>query len=129
MKNREIFEICHARYTGLKDWLEVSTGQVRCIPLETPASGYQWRPPRGRASEYVADFERIGRLALRRPEWKGRLRLFEIYFLKGAEYRRAISQVGVSDGTFDYWTQEVKRVVGEAFGRTELFPPARYFHS
>lgn len=129
MKSRDIFEICHARYEGLRDWLDASTGHVRSIPMETPATGYQWRPPKGRASEYVADFERIGRTALRRPEWKGRLRLFEIYFLRGEEYRQAISLVGVSDGTFDYWTQEVKKAVGEACGRTELFPPSRYFQS
>jgi hypothetical protein len=129
MKAAEIFEVCHARYSGLRDWLADSTGSVRALDLDTPSSGYQWRPERARASEYVADYERIGRRALRRPEWKGRLKLFEIYFLNGVEYRRAISLVGVAAGTFDYWLGEVKRTLGREFSRTGLFPPSKYFHS
>ncbi|HXZ11340.1 MAG TPA: hypothetical protein VEG64_03020 [Candidatus Sulfotelmatobacter sp.] len=129
MKAAEIFEVCHARYRGLRDWLADATGSVRALDLDTPSSGYQWRPERARASEYVADFERIGRHALRRPEWRGRLKLFEIYFLNGVEYRRAISLVGVAAGTFDYWLGEVKRALGREYARTGLFPPSRYFHS
>lgn len=92
------------------------------------------RPPRAtggaptaRACEYIADFERISRYALRRPEWKGRLKLFNVCFLRGAEYRRAIRLVGVAEGTFDYWYGEVRRAVGAEFSRTGLFPPARLF--
>lgn len=129
MKAAEIFEVCHARYRGLRDWLADSTGSVRALDLETPSSGYQWRPERARASEYVADYERIGRRALRRPEWKGRLKLFDIYFVNDVEYRRAITLVGVASGTFDYWLSEVKRTLGREFSRTGLFPPSRYFHS
>jgi hypothetical protein len=127
MKAAEIFDVCHGRYRGLREWLADSTGQVRALDPGTPSSGYQWRPERSRASEYVADFERIGRRALRRPEWKGRLKLFEIYFLHSMEYRRAITLVGVSAGTFDYWFAEVKRAAGAEFSRTGLFPPSRYF--
>jgi hypothetical protein len=129
MKTTEIFEVCHARYRGLRQWLADSTGAVRSIPLDTPSSGYQWRPGRARACEYVADFERIGRHALRRPEWKGRLQLFDVCFLRGTEYRRAISLVGVAEGTFDYWYREVKRALGSEFSRTGLYPPSHYFHS
>ena len=84
---------------------------------------------RAHRPEYVADYERIGRRALRRPEWKGRLKLFEIYFLSDVEYRRAITLVGVAAGTFDYWLGEVKRTLGREYSRTGLFPPSRYFHS
>jgi hypothetical protein len=42
------------------------------------ASQEIWRPASGRACEYVADLERIRHDALRRPEWKGRPKLFEI---------------------------------------------------
>jgi hypothetical protein len=127
MKASEIFDICHERYRGLREWLADSTGAVRSLALETPSSGYQWRPDRTRACEYLADFERIGRHALRRPEWKGRLKLFEIYFLDSSEYRAAIRQLGVAEGTFDYWYQEVKRALGAEFSRTGLFPPSLYF--
>lgn len=127
MKAAEIFDVCHRRYRSLGEWLADSTGTVRSLTLETPSSGYQWRPDRARACEYLADFERIGRHALRRPEWKGRLKLFEIYFLDRSEYRAAIQRLGVAEGTFDYWYQEVKRALGAEFSRTGLFPPSLYF--
>jgi hypothetical protein len=125
---REIFDECHGRYRSLAEWLEEGSGRLRAVALDAPPSGgYQWRPQRGRAGEFVADFQRIGRQALRRPEWKGRLKLFEIYFLHSLEYREAIKLVGVSAGTFDYWAQEVKRATGKEFARCGLYPPSRYF--
>ena len=127
MKAAEIFGVCHGRYRSLREWLAESSGSIRSLGLDKPSSGYQWRPDRARACEYVADFERIGRQALRRAEWKGRLKLFEIYFLHDMEYRRAISLVGVAEGTFDYWYREVKRALGAEFSRTGLYPPALYF--
>jgi hypothetical protein len=127
MKAVEIFDVCHGRYKGLRDWLGDSAGSVRSLDLGKPSEGYHWRPNRARACEYVADFERIGRRALRRPEWKGRLKLFNTYFLHSVEYRRAISTVGVAEGTFDYWYREVKIALGAEFSRTSLYPPSRYF--
>jgi hypothetical protein len=127
MKSSEVFEVCHKRYRGLRDWLEDATGEVRALDLDKPSAGYRWHPDRSRACEYIADFERIGRQALRRQEWKGRLRLFDTYFVRNVEYRKAISLVGVAEGTFDYWFREVKRAVGSEYSRTGLFPPTRYF--
>src|SRR6202034_3003293 len=127
MKAAEMFNECHARYRGLHEWLDDSLGQVRALDLESPSTGYQWRPEHSRACEYVADFQRIGRHALRRPEWKGRLKLFEIYFLGSFEYKTAIRLLGVAEGTFDYWYREVKRALGAEFSRTGLYPPSRYF--
>jgi hypothetical protein len=129
MKAMEMFDICHARYRGLCEWLADSSGAVRSPTLDMPASAYRWHPEGARGCEYIADFERIGRQALRRREWAGRLKLFEIYFLGRAEYRCAIRLVGVAEGTFDYWHREVKRALGAEFSRTGLFPPSRYFHS
>ena len=60
-----------------------------------------------RASDYVAEFERIGRQALRWPEWRGRLRLFNVCFLGGADSRRTIRLAGVAEGTFDDWYRDV----------------------
>jgi len=129
MKASEIFDVCQGRYRSLQEWLDESTGKVRAVNLESPSSGYQWRPARSRACEFVADFERIGKQALRRPQWKGRLKLFEIYFLHAMEYREAIKLVGVAEGTFDYWLQEVKRAVGRELSRCHLFPPSKYFQA
>ncbi len=128
MKATDVFDECHGRYRGLREWLADSTGSVRSLDFEKPSSGYLWRPDRARACDYVADFERIGRHALRRAEWKGRLKLFNVYFVRGAEYRRAIRLVGVAEGTFDYWYREVKRAIGAEFSRTGLYPPSRYFN-
>jgi hypothetical protein len=127
MKAVEIFDVCHARYRGLREWLDDSAGAVRSVDLGKPSEGYHWRPGRARACEYVADFERIGRHALRRAEWKGRLKLFNIYFVHSVEYRSAISLVEVAEGTFDYWFREIKRALGAEFSRTNLYPPTRYF--
>jgi hypothetical protein len=126
MRSQEMFDICHERYRGLRGWLGKRIGAIQ---LNAPASsgGYQWRPDRARAADYVADFESAGRRALARPTWKGRYRLFEIYFCRGIEYRRAIALVGVPSGTFDYWTQEVKKSVGRELDRAGVFPPGRYF--
>lgn len=128
MRSKEVFEVCHGRYKGLRNWLSNSTGAVKSVDLDLPSTGYQWRPNRGKACEYVADFERIGRQGLRRPEWKGRLRLFETYFVTGMDYQKARSAVGVAEGTFDYWYQEVKKTLGAEFSRTGLYPPSKYFH-
>src|SRR5271170_6732022 len=129
MKATEVFDECHGRYRGLREWLADSTGSVRSLDFEKPSAGYLWRPDRARACDYVADFERIGRHALRRPEWKGRLKLFNVYFVRGAEYGRAIRLVGVAEGTFDYWYREVKRSIGAEFSRTGLYPPSKYFNA
>lgn len=128
MKAKEVFEVCHARYSGIRNRLRDSTGAVRSIDLDMPSTGYQWRPVRARACEYMADFERIGRSGLNRPEWKGRLRPFEVYFVEGVDYSKAKSFVGVAEGTFDYWFAEVKRTLGAEFSRTGLYPPSKYFY-
>jgi hypothetical protein len=127
MKSGEMFERCHWRYRTLREWLKDSAGTVPALDLENPSAGYQWRPGRGLACEYIVDFERIGRRALDRAEWKGRLKLFNVYFVRGADYRRAVRLVGVAEATFDYWYKEVKRSLGTEFSRTGLFPPSRYF--
>lgn len=127
MKSKEIFDVCHGKYRGLRSFLGESTGAVKSVGLDKPSEGYQWRPVKGKACEYIADFERIGRHGLRRPEWKGRLQLFEAYFVAGMDYAKARSAVGVAEGTFDYWYQEVKKALGAEFSRTGLYPPSKYF--
>lgn len=124
MKPREMFDVCHGRYKSSRAFL---TGHMAAIDLESPLDGYHWRPDRARAEEYVADFEMIAQRALKRPEWRGRLKLFRIYFLRGFEYRRAITLCGVAPGTFDFWVSEVKKACGREFARTGLYPPGDYF--
>ena len=123
----DMFDECRERYGKLRAWLADSGGAIRAIELGQPFSGYMWRPTRARACEYVADFERIGREALARRDWRGRRKLFDACFVRELEYRRAVRYVGVSEGTFDYWFKEVKRAAGREYGQKKLFPPWRYF--
>jgi hypothetical protein len=129
VKAAQVFDVCHRNYRRLREWLKDSAGTVPSIDLENPSAGYQWRPEPGRACEYIVDFDRIGRRALAHPEWKGRLKLFNVYFVRGADYRRAVRLVGVNESTFDYWYKEIKRSLGTEFSRAGLFPPSRYFQA
>ncbi|MGH9776546.1 MAG: hypothetical protein ACRD50_16565 [Candidatus Acidiferrales bacterium] len=127
MKTEHIFDICFDFYRALRQWLEGRGIGIVVIDLSRPAVGYHWRPERARAKDYAIDFERIARETLKRPEWRGRKLLLEIYYLRGVEYRRAIALLGVSPNTFDYWMQEVKKCVGARLTRAKLFPPRSYF--
>jgi hypothetical protein len=124
VKPREIFDVCLGRYRSLRKGIGRKVG---AIDLERPSTGYVWRPENVRASEYVADFEAAAGRALRRPEWRGRRKLFAIYFLRAVEYKRAIVLTGVSENTFEYWASQVKNAVGLECARVGLFPPHRYF--
>jgi hypothetical protein len=128
MKPSDIFDDCFRRYRGLREWLADSTGSVRSLDFQKGSGGYLWRPDRARACDFVTDFERIGRQSLRRPEWKGRLKLFNAYFVLGADYKQAVRLTGVGASTFDYWYRETKRSVGREFARAGLYPPWRYFN-
>ncbi len=112
MKAGEIFNDCHRCYRVLREWLKDSTGTVPSLNLENPSQGYQWRPEPGRACDYVLDFERIGRRALCRSEWKGRLKLFNVYFVRGADYRRAIRLVGVAESNVRLLVQGSETLAG-----------------
>ncbi len=124
MKPREIFDVCLARYRSLGKGIG---RKVRAVDLDGPSSGYAWRPETVRAAEYVADFESAAARALRGHEWKGRRKLFVIYFMRGIEYKRAMVLVGVSENTFEYWASQVKNAVGCECARVGLFPPQKYF--
>ncbi|HKW87570.1 MAG TPA: hypothetical protein VJN21_02320 [Candidatus Acidoferrales bacterium] len=124
MKPQEIFDVCHGRYRSLREFLK---GRLAAVNLDTPSDCYHWRPDRARAEEFCADYERIADRALSRPGWKGRRKLFHVYYLRNCEYDRAVTLTGVSPGTFDYWLNEVKKTLGREFDRAGLFPPGAYF--
>lgn len=124
MKPREIFDVCLARYRSLEKGIG---RKVAAVDLGRPSSGYVWRPESVRASEFVADFEAAAARALRRSDWKGRRKLFAIYYMGTCEYKRAMTLVGVSENTFLYWIGQVKHAVGRECARVGLFPPQKYF--
>lgn len=126
MRVQNVFDVCLAQSRRLQS----ATGRsIAAVDLKKPSKGYLWRPEPSRAVEYVADFEKAAARALRAPEWKGRRKVFRIYFWRGIDYRRAAMLVGVSNGTFDYWIKDVKKAVGQECMRVGLYPPARYFQA
>jgi hypothetical protein len=124
VKTREMFDVCLARYRSLGKGIG---RKVASVDLSRPSNGYVWRPENVRAAEYVADFEAAGARVLRRREWKGRRKLFVLYFLSELEYKRAIKLMGISENTFEYWASQVKNAVGRECARVGLFPPQNYF--
>ena len=40
MRATEVFDECHGRYRGLREWLVDSTGSVRSLDFEKPSAGY-----------------------------------------------------------------------------------------
>lgn len=128
MRAQYIFEICHERYRGFRLWMDGHTDGLR-MDLNSHSAGYHWRPDRARAADYVADFERIGRRTLARPVWKGRLKVFDLYFVRCLDYPRALALSGVGERTFDWWISEIKKSVGRELTRAGLYPPAKYFRS
>jgi hypothetical protein len=126
VRTQNVFDVCLAQFRRLR----AATGRgIAAVNLEKPSNGYVWRPEPSRAVEYVADFEKAVARALRAPDWKGRRKVFRIYFSRGIGYQRAAMLVGVSNGTFDYWIKDVKKAVGRECVRVGLYPPARYFHA
>lgn len=126
MRTHNVFDVCLAQFKRLR---AATGGSIAAVDLGKPSKGYLWRPEPSRAVEYVADFEKAAARALRSPEWKGRRKVFWLYFSRGIEYRRAAILVGVSNGTFDYWIKDVKKAVGRECVRVGLYPPARYFQA
>jgi hypothetical protein len=101
-------------------------GVKRARPLDAKVE-YQWRVERARSAEYVADFALIGERALRRRS-SGRTRLFKLYFLELKSYKEAMRLLGIGEGTFDYWSREIRKQVGRALFHAGLYPPERYFN-
>ncbi len=124
---REVFDACWARYRAARR-VTLPTSMLSAKRQMTEPAGFQWRPRKARAAEYVADFELCGRRALDRPHWEGHRKLFETYYLQMVPYRKAVRRLGVGAGTFNLWLGQIKNRVGEELKRCGLYPPWRYFH-
>jgi hypothetical protein len=56
-----------------------------------------------------------------------RLVLFRLYYLGGAEYKAARHLLGLSETSWSFWTEEIRKRVGRELLRAGMFPPSRYF--
>jgi hypothetical protein len=56
-----------------------------------------------------------------------RLVLFRLYYVGGAEYQAARRLLGLSETSWSFWTEEIRKRVGHELLRAGMFPPSRYF--
>jgi len=153
MKPSTAFDVCHEVYAAAR---EIVNTRMPTLQLDR-ASKFLWRPDlRPRLVEYVADFALAGARALGDDEMGGRERavrdgisrdlrarwrlqprsrelrasrlvLFRLYYLGGAEYQAARRLLGLSESSWSFWTEEIRKRVGRELLRAGMFPPSRYF--
>jgi len=89
---------------------------------------YLWRPDlRPRLSEYVADFALAGQKALGAPELASRMILFRVFYLGNANLHAARAHLGISELTWEQWSDDVRLRVGREILHRRIFPPRDYF--
>lgn len=152
MKASTAFDVCHEVYAAAR---EIVSTRMPTLQLDR-ASKFLWRPDlRPRLVEYLADFALAGARALgddpardsrAAPDklsrelaarWRprrgsrevraSRLVLFRLYYLGGAEYQAARRLLGLSETSWSFWTEEIRKRVGRELLRAGMFPPSRYF--
>ena len=152
LKPSTAFDVCHEVYAAAR---EIVNTRMPTLQFDR-ASKFLWRPDlRPRLVEYVADFALAGARALGEDErgggraapdkfsrelrvrWRprrksrelraSRLVLFRLYYLGGAEYQAARRLLGLSETSWSFWTEEIRKRVGRELLRAGMFPPSRYF--
>jgi len=124
MKPVFAFDVCHEIYLAAREALE---GDLHATNLGEREK-YLWRPDlRPRLAEYVADFALAGQKALDAPALASRLALFRVFYLGRAELHAARGHLGISELTWEQWSDDVRARVGREILRRKLFPPRNYF--
>jgi len=124
MKPAFAFDVCHDIYRAAREALE---GDLHATELGQREK-YLWRPDlRPRLAEYVADFALAGQKALGAPALASRLALFRVFYLGCAELHAARGHLGISELTWEQWSDDVRDRVGREILRRRLFPPRDYF--
>lgn len=118
------FDVCHELYLAAREAMD---GDLRASDL-CAHEKYLWRPDlRPRLAEYVADFALAGQKALEAPTLASRMVMFRVYFLGRAELQSARAHLGISELTWEQWSDDVRARVGHELLRRRLFPPRDYF--
>jgi hypothetical protein len=124
MKAEFAFDVCQELYLAAR---EVLDGVLHAGDLKSRTK-YLWRPDlRPRLAEYVADFTLAGQKALDAPVLASRMVLFRVFYLDKAELHAARAHLGVSELTFEQWSDDVRARVGRELLRRKMFPPRDYF--
>lgn len=118
------FDVCHDIYVAAREALD---GDLHATALGQREK-YLWRPDlRPRLAEYVADFALAGQRALDAPALASRLALFRVFYLGRAPLHAARGHLGISELTWEQWSDDVRARVGREILRRRLFPPRDYF--
>lgn len=110
---RAIFRICWSYFVGGSE--EVDARRCR------RSRSYEYP-----GLEYAADFRAVAKRALTPGEW----RVFEIRYLKGADWRLGTRLLNLDRGKFHHLCYRVQEVIGRACLETApfaLYPPNEYF--
>ena len=75
----------------------------------------------------MADFTLAGQAALDGLEWASRMVMFRLYYLGLAPYETARHFLGLSEGNWVTWSEEIRRPCGKELLHRRMFPPRRYF--
>ncbi len=124
MKPTFAFDVCHELYRAAR---EVLDGDLGASDLSSHTK-YLWRPDlRPRLSEYVADFALAGQKALGAPELASRMILFRVFYLGNTDLHAARAHLGISELTWEQWSEDVRNRVGLEILHRRIFPPRDYF--
>ena len=124
MKPSFAFDVCHELYRAAR---EVLDGDLGASDLSSHTK-YLWRPDiRPRLAEYVADFALAGQKALCAPALASRMILFRVFYLGDAGLHEARAHLGISELTWEQWSDDVRNRVGLEILHRRIFPPRDYF--
>ena len=124
MKPSFAFDVCHDLYRAAR---EVLDGDLGASDLMSHTK-YLWRPDlRPRLTEYVADFALAGQKALGAPALASRMILFRVFYLGKADLHAARAHLGISELTWEQWSDDVRLRVGREILYRRIFPPRDYF--
>lgn len=101
--------------------------RIPAVPLKRESSGGKpqignWR------TEYIAEFELAGRVALLEGEkaWPERYELFRLYYVSNVGYMNTLKLLHIEAYTLDWYVREIKKVVGRELLRRGLQKPMQY---
>jgi len=116
---RGMFRECYKRYLYCRD-LQV----VCCVERIQRGGGYVVG---FKSSEYVTDFEQVGRRSLPVPVENA---VFRFHFLAGADWKLCYRQLGINRGEFFHVVYRVEERLGRVFAELKpyaLWPVNEYF--
>jgi hypothetical protein len=124
---RKIFKSCHDRFRQCVE-LQRTQMPVLGIAAEEGSGPQNKRQYSRRNEEYIADFVNVARRVLAGNVRQ--LRVFQLHFLYGAEWKACASKLGLDKGEFFHEVYRVQEKLGLHYRELQpyaLFPLDEYF--